>query len=328
MAGCSFKKNPTEKDGSGNKVSANRTHLLTDEEALWNIVVAGRLYDLQLFIEQNPDIDLNASWRGETALSVALRRGDFEIAAVLMSYGASPFVPLQVDGKSAFDSVDLYPARFRAVITSQVELTMAHLSKSLETGSTLKIVEVFAGNSIPCEMTLEKLRDVRSRNSRSALNDAAAAILNHDQCKNISSQRLAKIFTQEFFDILRSYSGDLALLKTLAARIPHRSTIVAENQNLIGILNPFFLVKFRQICGNPFSNESDLVAWRYELSSLFPDQSGMAYEIAVQKENRIQVGSGRALISDFESMDRYDERRSVVVSLTGIKNFFECEEEH
>lgn len=328
LAGCSFKKTPAERNASGSDLTASGAQLQSDEESLWNAVAAGRLADLQVLIEQNPSVDLNALRKGETALSVALRRGDFEVAALLMSYGASPFIPLKVDGISAFESVDLYAARFRSVITSQADLIIRHFSWILVNSSSDKLVEFFSKNAIPCEMALEKLRKAPSRDTHEALNEAAGLILDHELCKSIAGKRLEKMLTDELMDTLGSYSQNFTVLKALIRKIPYVPAIVIEDRNLEGVLNPVFLIKHRAICGSPFKNEEEVVSWRKELISLFPSQSGIAYEVAVKKENSLSMGSGRALIIDFESMDMHDERRALVVSLTGIKNFFECEGDH
>ncbi|WP_041583448.1 hypothetical protein AB1A81_02755 [Bdellovibrio bacteriovorus] len=323
--GCGFKKDVPGLVEKNVRETSLLNQRLGSEDALKRAVADGDLVDIRRIIEQNPSIQLNQEISEETVLSVALRRGDFEVVALLMSYGASPFVVLKRGEKSAYDGIDRYPARIKSIISYQAQLALNHFVTLAESGNLEYALEFYTSKFIPCALGFERLRSASGKNA-AAVSNASVALLSHSSCKKLDSLQFERMLGKELLRVLRAYDRDLSVLYALGKQIPYGvSTIEIAKDNVMAKINPVFLINFRSVCDASFTKRPEVAEWREKIISAFDNLSGLAYEIEVTKKDSIGISSGRALISDFVGMDDSDERRDTIATLTEIPDFFICQ---
>lgn len=316
---CSFKKNAGDLKETA---AVQKTESLASiEESLFKAVESGNVSELKDILRENPDIDLNMRQKEVTPLFVALNRGDFEITALLMSYGASPFVPLNHD-LSAFDTISKYSPRLKSVITYHADRTIGAFEKALVDKSVDEAMQFYVKQNIPCDLALNCVQRNDLRDKADILEPKIVSIVNGSNCDSLRGEMLEHLISAELLRVLKNGSRNFSVLKALVSRSPYSvsSVKLQIDQSLVSF-NPVFLIKFRKFCSG--FDQVELLNWKRELLTLFPNFSGIAYERESQNANSVEIRSGRALMSDFESENL--EGIDLVEMATGIKGFFGCE---
>lgn len=321
VSGCSFKKEVAQPEEERFKLERENSKP-PDTDTLQNIVASGDLSEILQFLRERQNLDLNRSLGEETALSIAIRRGDFEVIALLISYGASPFVSLSNNGPSAYENIEKYSPRVKSVISAQVEVTLNVYRDLIKKNQSDKVIEYFDRESLPCALALENIKNGNELNRYLENNKIFERILQTQRCKNLDNKFVEKLAATELLYVLKSGSRDLSLLKLLVNRSILPIKILSFRNDFSNVyINPVFLISERQFCDGDFSSD-ELKAWRNELTILFPNFSGIAWESEPIQSNSTSILNNRLLITEFSS--RNEGMIAFIQEFTGIKNFFKC----